>query len=106
MKNIQPYPYIDVDSDGTAHLARFPRIRVAQIAMDQLAHGWSVDEMCRQYPALSPAEVHAAMLYYWDHRVEIEREIREEWRQADQEAGAAIPASIALKLRNSAFKPF
>lgn len=53
-------------------------MRVAQIAMDYLAHGWSPDEMCRQHPSLTEAEVHAAMAYYYDHQEEIDNEIRSE----------------------------
>ena len=35
----------------------------AQIVMDYLAYGWSVDEMCRRHPLLNLAEAHAAMAY-------------------------------------------
>src|SRR5437867_3975046 len=46
-----------------ARLVRLPRIRVTQIVMDYLAHGWSPDEMCRHHLHLTPAEAHAAMTY-------------------------------------------
>lgn len=46
------YPHIQKTDDRPAHLLRFPRIRVAQIVMDYLGHGWSPDEMCRQHPFL------------------------------------------------------
>ena len=69
------YPHIDAAVGKSPCLRRLPRIRVAQIAMDYLAHGWSAEEMCRQHPALKPAEVHAAMAYYFDHQAEIDREI-------------------------------
>ncbi len=39
-----------------------PRIRVAQIIMDYIFHGMSPEEICRQYPHLKPAEVHAAFV--------------------------------------------
>ncbi len=79
------YPHIAKAPDGTAHLARVPRVRVAQIVMDYLIHGWSVEEMCRQYPYLKPAEAHAAMAYYYDHREEIEDEIARETREAERD---------------------
>lgn len=97
------YPHITTDGDGPARLARLPRIRIAQIVMDHLAHGWTAEEMCRQHPYLTLAETHAAMLYYWDHREEIDSEIRDEWQQADHEAARMpLPAAIALRLRQSA----
>lgn len=102
MSDRSHYPHITLDGDQPARLERLPRIRVVQIVMDQLAHGWSVDEMCRQHPELSPAEVHAAMLYYWDHRHEIDSQIRAEWQQADEDAEAPLPHAIALRLRRTA----
>jgi len=42
------YPHVQKTGDGPAHLLRIPRVRVAQIVMDYLAHGWSPDEICRQ----------------------------------------------------------
>ncbi len=38
--------------------------------------GLSVEEMLRQFPALTPAQVHDALSYYYDHQAEIEDEIR------------------------------
>jgi len=82
------YPHIDATPGKSPCLSRLPRIRVAQIAMDYLAHGWSAEEMCRQHPALTPAEVHAAMAYYFDHQAEIDGEISEEQAQlADDSQG-------------------
>jgi hypothetical protein len=39
--------------------------------------------MCRQYPFLKIAEVHAAMAYYYDNREEIEQELEEDLRLFD-----------------------
>lgn len=79
------YPHIEKTSlHEPAHLQRLPRVRVAQIVMDYLAYGWSVEEMCRQHPDLRLAEAHAAMGYYFDNQEEIDAEIRTEWEQAEQ----------------------
>jgi uncharacterized protein (DUF433 family) len=93
------YPHIEKPEAGPARLQRIPRVRVAQIVMDYLAHGWSPDEMCRQHSYLQPAEAHAAMTYYFDHQDEIEREIQLEWQQAqqDQQRSARSPFFLRLK---------
>jgi len=75
------YPHIEKPENQSARLQRLPRIRVAQIVMDYLAYGWSVEEICRQHLYLKPAEAHAAMGYYFDHQEEIDREITQEWEQ-------------------------
>ncbi len=70
------YPHIEKVDGQPARLARLPRIRVAQIVMDTIAHGWSAEEIGRQHLHLKPAEIHAALTYYYDYKDEIEKEIR------------------------------
>jgi hypothetical protein len=82
-----------------ARLSRLPRIRVAQIVMDYLAHGWSPDEMCRHYPHLAPAEVHAAMTYYYDHQPEIDAEIHAELDEVRGAKASAAPTPFELRMR-------
>ncbi len=79
------YPHIEKLEGQPARLQRLPRIRIAQIAMDYLAYGWSVDEMCRQHPYLRPSEAYAAMGYYFDYQEEIDNEIHAEWEQTQRE---------------------
>ena len=93
------YPHIEKPAHGPARLERVPRVRVAQIAMDWIAHGWSVEEMCRHHPYLRPEEAHAAMLYYFDHREEIDREIRDEWEASALSRAAAAPTPFELRMR-------
>ena len=52
--------------------------------MDYLAYGWSADEISRQHPHLTLAEVHAAMGYYYDHQQEIDAEISAELEEVDR----------------------
>ena len=94
----EEYPYILKPAGQPACLQRTPRVRVAQIVMDYLAHGWSVEEMCRHHTLLTMAEAHAAMLYYWDHQAEIDDEIHMEWSQAEAEAASQQLPQVALRL--------
>jgi hypothetical protein len=66
------YPHIQKLPEQPARLERLPRVRIAQIVMDYLAYGWSVEEMCRQHSYLTLSEAHAAMMYYFDHQQENE----------------------------------
>jgi uncharacterized protein (DUF433 family) len=83
MTVLTSYPHIKKPPGTSAHLERCPRVRVAQVVMDYLAHGWSPDEICRQHTYLSLAEAHAAMAYYYDHQSEIDEEIERELSQVD-----------------------
>jgi Protein of unknown function (DUF433) len=78
------YPHIEKAENQPARLQRLPRIRVAQIVMDYLTYGWSVEEICRQHLYLTLAEAHAAMGYYFDHQEEIDQEISQEWQQVQE----------------------
>jgi uncharacterized protein (DUF433 family) len=92
------YAHIEKEEGKPACLRQTPRVRVAQIVMDYLAYGWSVDEMCRQHPHLTPAEAHAAMAYYFDHQEEIDREIAAELKEAEAAADAS-PSPFVLRMR-------
>ena len=93
------YAHIEKIEGEAAHLQRTPRVRVAQIVMDYLAYGWSVDEMCRQHPYLTPAEAHAAMAYYFDHREEIDGEIEAEVKEAAAALANAPPTPFLARMR-------
>ncbi len=95
------YPHIEKIEHQSARLQRIPRIRVAQIVMDYLAYGWSVEELCHQHPYLTPAEAHATMGYYFDHQDEIDQEISQEWQdtQASMTQAPKSPFYTRMKAR-------
>jgi uncharacterized protein (DUF433 family) len=93
------YPHIEKAEGQPARLQRVPRVRVAQIVMDYLAYGWSVEEMCRQHSYLRLSEAHAAMVYYFDRQDEIDSEIREEWEQAQQAKSQASPSPFFVRMK-------
>jgi len=93
------YPHIEKIEGSSARLKRMPRIRVAQIVIDYLNHGWSADEICIHYPHLKLAEVHSAMAYYFDHQSEIDGEIEAERRLIEESRKNAKPTPAELRLR-------
>ena len=101
MPTLLTYPHIEKPDGEPARLERLPRVRVAQIVMDYLGHGWSADEIHRQHPHLSLAEIHAALGYYFDHADEIEAEIETEWREAERTATSAPAPAFLARLRQA-----
>jgi uncharacterized protein (DUF433 family) len=53
------------------------RIRVQDIVL-WTEQGQFPDEIVSSFPQLSLADVHAALTYYYDHRDEIDRQIRDD----------------------------
>lgn len=95
------YPHIAKTQDKPAHLERVPRVRVAQIAMDYIAYGWSVEEMCRQHPYLRLSEAYAAMGYYFDNQAEIDSEIRLELEQVEADRAQAVVPPFVVRMKAS-----
>ncbi|MEA2734213.1 MAG: hypothetical protein QOE14_664 [Humisphaera sp.] len=93
------YPHLETPAGESPRLRRLPRIRVVHIVMDYLAHGWSVEEICRQHPHLLPAEVHAAMAYYFDHQDQLDAEIRSEWEQLSQDRAVAPDSPFVARMK-------
>src|ERR1700704_4622439 len=93
------YPHIEKIEGSSARLERMPRIRVAQIVIDYLNHGWSADEICIHYPHLRLAEIHSAMAYYFDHQAEIDGEIAQEQSLIEESRRTAEPTPAEMRLR-------
>ncbi len=93
------YPHIEKTDNQSAYLQRLPRIRVAQIVMDYIAYGWSVEEICRQHLYLTLAEAHAVMGYYFDHQEEIDQEIRQEWQQVQENMTQAAKSPFYIRMK-------
>ena len=53
------------------------RIRVWDIYVQNERLGKTPDEIVRAYPHITLADVHSALAYYWDHKDEIDRQMKE-----------------------------
>lgn len=93
------YPHIVKEPGKPARLERHPRTRVAMIVVDNQGRGWSAEEIVRQYPYLSLAEVHAALTYYHDHRDFIDQEIENEAAEVDRLRRSTPESPLLKRLR-------
>jgi uncharacterized protein (DUF433 family) len=78
------------------HITKDPKVRAGKACIDGtrlavvdivllLKRGLSVEEMCHYYVRpLTPAQVHAALLYYYEHTDEIENYLEEAERIGDE----------------------
>jgi hypothetical protein len=99
------YPHIEKTVSSPARLKRLPRIRVSQIVVDYLNHGWSADEIVIHYPHLKLSEVHSAMAYYFDHQAEIDGEIDAEQQLIAESSNNSQPTPVELRLRAKGLLP-
>jgi uncharacterized protein (DUF433 family) len=77
------YPHIEITPQGVPVVSG-TTIKVIEVVMDRLAHNWDADEIQRQHPHLSLAQIHCALAYYYDHQSEIDKDIDRRLREADE----------------------
>jgi uncharacterized protein (DUF433 family) len=90
--------HIRLDDGGVAWIDD-TRIKVIEVAMDHLVHGWSAEEIHRQHPDLSLAQVHAALAFYYDHQSEFDGAIAESASAAEELATGSIDSPGRRRLR-------
>ena len=79
---VMAWPFIQIGDDRIATIAG-TRTKVIEIALDRIAHHWDADEIHRQYPYLSLAQIHAALGYYYDNQGECDQQIEIRRRVVD-----------------------
>jgi uncharacterized protein (DUF433 family) len=87
------YPHLWFDDQGR-HWIDDTNVKVIEVVLDHTGYGWSADEIHRQYPYLSLAQIHSALAYYFDHKQEIDEEIqrqRAEYEELRAKANAESP---------------
>jgi uncharacterized protein (DUF433 family) len=90
--------HIELTAKGVAKLVGH-RINVEQIVALKVYQGMSADQIhADAYPHLSLSQIHAALAYYYDHREEMDRQMREGREFADRERQKQLndPARQAL----------
>ena len=92
------YPHIEFAAEGVAMIAG-TRTKVVEVVLDRLAHHWDADEIQRQHPYLSLAQIYAALAYYHDHQHEIDHEIEERLERVEHIAASQSPSVVRAKLQ-------
>ena len=94
-----------MNATSTEHITKTPgtcggracvaghRIRVADIVVWHERRGYSPDEIVAMFPGLNLGDVHAALAYYFDHRAEIDDDLRSDEAIA-QSAGPTRPSKL------------
>ena len=90
--------HIWLDDRGVAWIDQ-TNIKVIEVAMDKLAHGWSPEEIHFQHPHLSLAQIHAALAYYYDHQAEIDARIEQSLKSYDQLRAQNLDSPLRKRLR-------
>jgi uncharacterized protein (DUF433 family) len=68
-------PYISLNAKNEPVITG-TRAKVRMIAEVHVMQGWDAAEIHEQYPDLSFAQIYSALAYYYDHKAELDAEMR------------------------------
>jgi uncharacterized protein (DUF433 family) len=74
---------IEIDEKGVPWITG-ANTKVVEVVLDKIAYGWSPEEMHRQHPHLSMAQIHAALSYYYEHQDEVDADIERRNRYVEE----------------------
>jgi uncharacterized protein (DUF433 family) len=96
--SITAYEHVELDANGTPFVAG-TTMKVIELVMARMAHGWSPEELHFQHPYLSLGQIFSALAYYWDHKDMLDADIERRLEFAEQSRQAAEPSPLVAKLR-------
>jgi uncharacterized protein (DUF433 family) len=74
-------------------------MKVIELALAQIAYGWSPEELHFQFPYLSLGQIYSALAYYWDHREELDREVERRLEAVSQLRHTVDPSPLLVRLQ-------
>jgi len=77
-------------------------MKVVELVAEQQAYGWNPEELHFQHPYLTLGQIHSALAYYWDHREELDDDIRRRLEQIDGLRSKNQPSEPVERLKAQA----
>ncbi len=75
-------------------------MKVIELVAENIAFGWSPEEIHFQHPYLTLGQIHSAMAYYWDHAEELGHEIERHLKNVGKLKQILEPSSLTAKLKS------
>jgi uncharacterized protein (DUF433 family) len=92
------YEHITLNEDRIPGISG-TTMKVVELIVEQQAYGWSPEELHFQLPYLTLGQIHSALAYYWDHREELDRDIRRRLEKVDGLRSENQPSELVERLR-------
>jgi uncharacterized protein (DUF433 family) len=89
-------PHIWMDEQERAWIDD-ANVKVVEIVLDHIAYGWTADAIQENYPALTLAQVYAALAWYYDHQADLDAEIEQQSEQLRILRTDAKPSPLARR---------
>ena len=96
--NIAPaLPHVHFDEQGRPWIDD-TNVKVIEVVLDHLAHGWNAEAIQENHPGLSLAQVYAALAWYYDHQAEMDAEIELQRERLEALRAQAVPSPLERRL--------
>lgn len=92
------YPHISLNSANVPILAG-TTMKVVELVLSHLAHGWDAEDLHREFPYLSMGQIHCALGYYYDHQAEIDQDIEDRQKLAEELRSKLDSPALVERLR-------
>lgn len=93
------YEHIVLDEKGTPVIAG-TTMKVIELVVEKIAHGWSAEELHFQHPYLTLGQVYSALAYYADHKAEIEKDIEKRFEHGMRLEKELLVSPLIERLRS------
>lgn len=70
------YQHIVLDSEGVP-VVQGANTKVVEVVLHARSSGLTPEQLAEELPHLSPAQIHSALAYYWDHKEALDADIEE-----------------------------
>jgi uncharacterized protein (DUF433 family) len=92
------YEHITLDEAQVPMIAG-TTMKVVELVLDQLAYGWSPEELHFQHPYLTMGQIYSALAYYWDDKTELDQDIERRLQFVDQVQRTTPPTPLVARLK-------
>jgi len=92
------YEHVVLDSAKVPMIAG-TTMKVIELVLSHIAHGWSPEELHFQFPHLTLGQIHSALAYYWDHKETLDEDIERRLESVDKLRGTMGESPLVTRLK-------
>lgn len=93
------YKHILLD-DRQVPFIKGTSMKVVELVTSVQAYGWSPEELHFQYPHLSMSQIYSALAYSWEHKAEIDADMKRRFEYSEKLRQDAGESTLARRLRH------
>jgi uncharacterized protein (DUF433 family) len=98
MKSVDGYKYVAIDERGIP-LIKPTTMKIIELISERRAYKWGAKKQQEEHPYLILSQVHSALSYYFDHKREIENDIKRRNEFVEEMRKKMGPSLLAERIK-------